>query len=42
LEQVGSGVAAAFLEKPYQPGVLAAKVEEVLRLRPGNVAVKTA
>jgi two-component system, cell cycle sensor histidine kinase and response regulator CckA len=42
LEQVGSGVVAAFLEKPYQPGVLAAKVEEVLRIRPGNVAVKTA
>jgi PAS domain S-box-containing protein len=40
LERVGSGVAAAFLEKPYQPGVLAAKVEEVLRIRP--VAVKTA
>jgi PAS domain S-box-containing protein len=35
LERVGSGVVAAFLEKPYQPGVLAAKVEEVLRIRPG-------
>jgi CheY-like chemotaxis protein len=35
LERVGSGVATAFLEKPYQPAVLAAKVEEVLRIRPG-------
>jgi PAS domain S-box-containing protein len=35
LERVGSGIAAAFLEKPYQPAVLAAKVEEVLRIRPG-------
>ena len=35
LGRVGSGVVAAFLEKPYQPGVLAAKVEEVLHIRPG-------
>ena len=41
MERVGSGVVAAFLEKPYQPGVLAAKVEEVLRIRPGSVAMKT-
>jgi PAS domain S-box-containing protein len=41
LERVGSGVAAAFLEKPYQPDVLAARVEEVLHILPGNVAVKT-
>jgi CheY-like chemotaxis protein len=40
-ERVGSGVAAAFLEKPYQPRVLVAKVEEVLRIRPGKVAMKT-
>jgi CheY-like chemotaxis protein len=41
LERVGSDVVAAFLEKPYQPDVLAARVEEVLRVRPGNLAVKT-
>ena len=42
LKRVGSGVVSAFLEKPYQPGVLAAKVEEVLRNRPSNVALKAA
>ena len=38
LEQIGSGVASAFLEKPYRAGTLAAKVEEVLRIRPENAA----
>jgi two-component system, cell cycle sensor histidine kinase and response regulator CckA len=41
-ERVGPGVVAAFLEKPYQPGVLAAKVAEVLRIPPGNGAAKMA
>ena len=41
LERVGSGVVAAFLEKPYQPNVLAAKVEQVLRDHPGKVAIET-
>jgi CheY-like chemotaxis protein len=35
-EQVGPDVVAAFLEKPYQPSVLAAKVEEVLRKHQTN------
>jgi CheY-like chemotaxis protein len=30
-ERLGPGVAAAFLEKPYQAGMLVAKVDEVLR-----------
>jgi CheY-like chemotaxis protein len=42
LERTGPGVAAAFLEKPYQPGALAAKVEEVLCIRSGGAAIKTA
>jgi CheY-like chemotaxis protein len=41
LERVGSGVVAAFLEKPYRPGVLAAKVEEVLRSHASNLAIGT-
>jgi hypothetical protein len=36
LEQVGPGVAAAFLQKPYQAGMLAAKVDEVLRNQLGS------
>jgi PAS domain S-box-containing protein len=36
LERVGPGVAAAFLQKPYQAGMLAAKVDEVLRIGPGS------
>src|SRR5262249_20988809 len=36
VERVGSGVVAASLAKPYQPGALAAKVEEVLRSRPSD------
>ena len=36
LERVGPGVAAAFLQKPYQAGMLAAKVDEVLRKLPGG------
>jgi PAS domain S-box-containing protein len=34
LERVGTGVVTAFLEKPYRPDLLAAKVGEVLRSRP--------
>jgi two-component system cell cycle sensor histidine kinase/response regulator CckA len=36
LERVGPGVAAAFLQKPYQAGMLAAKVDEVLRIEAGS------
>jgi PAS domain S-box-containing protein len=36
LERVGPGVAAAFLQKPYEAGMLSAKVDEVLRKQPGN------
>jgi CheY-like chemotaxis protein len=34
VERIGPGVVSAFLAKPYQPGALVAKVEEVLRTRP--------
>jgi len=34
LERVGSGSVLAFLGKPYQPGALVAKLEEVLYSRP--------
>jgi CheY-like chemotaxis protein len=36
VDRVGSGVVSAFLAKPYQPGALVAKLEEVLRSRPNN------
>ena len=36
LERVGPDVVAAFLEKPYQAGVLVAKVDEALRSCPKN------
>jgi CheY-like chemotaxis protein len=36
VDRVGSGVVSAFLAKPYKPGALVAKVEEVLRSRPNN------
>jgi PAS domain S-box-containing protein len=36
VERVGPGVVAAFLDKPYQPGALVAKLEEVLRRRPNS------
>ena len=35
LDQVGLNVVTGFLEKPYRPDVLVAKVEEVLHVRPG-------
>ena len=36
VERVGAGVVRAFLDKPYQPDPLVAKLEEVLRGRPSN------
>jgi CheY-like chemotaxis protein len=36
VERVGPGVVSAFLDKPYQPGALVAKVEEVLRSSPND------
>jgi PAS domain S-box-containing protein len=36
LQRVGHDVAAAFLEKPYRADVLVAKVDDVLRSRPGG------
>ena len=34
LDQVGPNVVTGFLEKPYRPDLLVAKVEEVLHVRP--------
>ena len=36
VERVEAGAVAAFLDKPYQPGALVAKLEEVLHSRPRN------
>lgn len=37
-ERVGPGVVAAFLGKPYEPGALVVKVEDVLRTQPKQLA----